>query len=486
MQTQMAVMDLISGKPGMEKAPARAAGKKSGASDSKTFLKTLQDVSREARDTNDPDQPAAGQNTGAAPQDRGGENDPSARSEAETPTDTSAAGPPLAETTAPEAFAPETEPAAVGAVPVGTATPPESETEPTLLIGETATVAADTADTRKSGPASGPPLTADSRAGATPSGTAGRAVAEAAPEAPEGETTAESSAADALNGETDEEAESLKLRSTMAEPEPTAPRSAGTSVDTAPRTWTAGAKTADPSTGPAIRQDAGDAVQGVDVLTRQAPEQAGTVGLETGGALRHTPASVTAMDALAPDPAAPGPESGQGAERVEIPAFTDAVEGAKGGTGPSDTGTPSRSAPPEFLSQIVERATVIHNRGQSEMRMVLKPEFLGQVRMQIITENQHLTVRIVAESHGVREAIENNLGQLKADLADQGLKVDAFDVRTAADSHGQGQKSRAFFAGRNDSGREPLSDADADIIPILARVGMGHIDAAAGRVDYFA
>ena len=61
---------------------------------------------------------------------------------------------------------------------------------------------------------------------------------------------------------------------------------------------------------------------------------------------------------------------------------------------------------------------------------------MGHVRMQVITENHQVTVKILTEFGYVKDMIENNIQQLKADLQQQGLEVDKVDVSVSRDSQG--------------------------------------------------
>ncbi len=90
----------------------------------------------------------------------------------------------------------------------------------------------------------------------------------------------------------------------------------------------------------------------------------------------------------------------------------------------------------QTLDQIVRKAAIHLRNGQHEARIDLKPEFLGHIRMQVISENQQVTVRILAEHGFVKDMIENNIHQLKADLQQQGLEVDKLDVSVSRDADG--------------------------------------------------
>ncbi len=85
----------------------------------------------------------------------------------------------------------------------------------------------------------------------------------------------------------------------------------------------------------------------------------------------------------------------------------------------------------ETLGQIVDKAVFRLRNGQSEVRIDLKPDSLGHVRLQIVTENHQVTLRIMAESHAAKHLIDSGIGQLKADLQAQGLRVDELEVSVA-------------------------------------------------------
>jgi flagellar hook-length control protein FliK len=109
----------------------------------------------------------------------------------------------------------------------------------------------------------------------------------------------------------------------------------------------------------------------------------------------------------------------------------------------------SASAPPESesgqsrlrnptLDQIVHRAAILLRNGQYEARIDLKPDFFGHIRMQVISENQQVTVKILAEHGFVKDMIESNVHQLKADLQQHGLAVDKLEVTVSRDPEDPG------------------------------------------------
>jgi flagellar hook-length control protein FliK len=100
--------------------------------------------------------------------------------------------------------------------------------------------------------------------------------------------------------------------------------------------------------------------------------------------------------------------------------------------------TAQRSLMPQTLNQIVQKAVLSLHNGQHEVQIDLKPDFLGHIRMQIVSEGQQVAIKIVAEFPFVKDMLENNLHQLKAELQNQGLDIDELEVSVAHDSHTQG------------------------------------------------
>ncbi|MBW2608184.1 MAG: flagellar hook-length control protein FliK [Deltaproteobacteria bacterium] len=104
------------------------------------------------------------------------------------------------------------------------------------------------------------------------------------------------------------------------------------------------------------------------------------------------------------------------------------------------------------LNQIVEKAALSLKNGKSQVRIELKPEFLGSVRMKITMENHLVTLRILTELPVVKEMIENNINQLKTDLQSHGLEIDKLDVTVANDSQQRGKGfEKADFLSENEN-----------------------------------
>jgi hypothetical protein len=116
----------------------------------------------------------------------------------------------------------------------------------------------------------------------------------------------------------------------------------------------------------------------------------------------------------------------------------------------------------QTLNQIVQKAVLHLKNGQNEVRMNLKPDFLGQIRMQIITDSQQVTVRIITEFPMVKELIENNVQQLKSDLQNHGLEIDELEVSVSQNPDQQvADRQKASAANGKNS-----SEGDDDAISV--------------------
>ena len=131
---------------------------------------------------------------------------------------------------------------------------------------------------------------------------------------------------------------------------------------------------------------------------------------------------------------------------------------------PKEADAAQRELRTQTMEQIVRRAVIQVRDGQHEARIDLKPDFMGHVRMQVITENQQVTVRILTEFGFVKDMIENSIQQLKADLQQQGLEVDKIDVSVSRDSQGnkhqQGNAEHAKNPQREEKSSEHANDRE--------------------------
>jgi flagellar hook-length control protein FliK len=103
------------------------------------------------------------------------------------------------------------------------------------------------------------------------------------------------------------------------------------------------------------------------------------------------------------------------------------------------------------MDQIVEKATIRSSNDRSEMRIQLKPDNLGDVRMSIVSEKNQLVVNIIADKSETKEILENQIHHLKAELDKQGLTVGKIEVMISAGNDQQDSRGQFFQMFKNNS-----------------------------------
>jgi flagellar hook-length control protein FliK len=106
------------------------------------------------------------------------------------------------------------------------------------------------------------------------------------------------------------------------------------------------------------------------------------------------------------------------------------------------------------IRQISERLQHAIRVGAHEMRITLRPEALGEVRMSIRVEGDVVLARMQVENSRVKEVIENNLKLLKDALEKQNLHVGGFSVDVDT---GEGGSQRQTWREMADAGGIPAS-----------------------------
>lgn len=165
--------------------------------------------------------------------------------------------------------------------------------------------------------------------------------------------------------------------------------------------------------------------------------------------------------------------AGEAAPAAGGAAFVEAAirdKGAAPAAKPAAAGLPLPAEP--VVAQIVERASLTADGG--EMRIELKPEFLGPLKIRVATENHQVALKIVTSQPMVKEMIESQIHLLKNDLGLQGLHIDKVDVsvardfdpydesrregafQSARDNNGNGDRSSPWNRGQGSRGRTPF------------------------------
>lgn len=102
---------------------------------------------------------------------------------------------------------------------------------------------------------------------------------------------------------------------------------------------------------------------------------------------------------------------------------------------PTSTAAPVVS-PEETLEQIIKNVELVSKQASSEMKIQLKPEFLGKMMIQIVVNDGVVTARFTTESQHVKQVLEANMNSLKQTLEANGLRVERTEVNVQLDNGG--------------------------------------------------
>ena len=116
----------------------------------------------------------------------------------------------------------------------------------------------------------------------------------------------------------------------------------------------------------------------------------------------------------------------------------------------------------QVVSQIVERAHLL-GKNQSELMVVLKPEFLGKVNLHAAMVDNQLVATIMAESASVKQMLESQLSSLQTALHEQGLPVAKVEVVQGS------QLSFADLGAGQSSSQQHLESGKSQLPPSLSR-----------------
>ncbi len=93
---------------------------------------------------------------------------------------------------------------------------------------------------------------------------------------------------------------------------------------------------------------------------------------------------------------------------------------------------------------IVKRSSIlIRENGAGEIKLDLKPDNLGQVRIRITMENNHIAGKIFVENSSVKEAFDQNMQQLYRAFKEHGFEDAALNVSVGDQGREQQQRGRS-------------------------------------------
>jgi flagellar hook-length control protein FliK len=96
-------------------------------------------------------------------------------------------------------------------------------------------------------------------------------------------------------------------------------------------------------------------------------------------------------------------------------------------------------------SEILKRAQItLKDANQGEIRLILKPERLGEVRIRLNLSDRHIAGRIIVENSSVREAFQENMEALNRAFRESGYQTAGLEVSVGGrEGSSDRQKERA-------------------------------------------
>lgn len=137
------------------------------------------------------------------------------------------------------------------------------------------------------------------------------------------------------------------------------------------------------------------------------------------------------------------------------------------------------------MNQIVEKAILKTDRSRPEMTIKLKPDVLGNVKMNIMTDKQQVMVRLITDVPAVKEIIESNLGQLRVELQNQGLEIDKFDVLVSQDEQDGNRENSQHLSQNAFKDSRHRNETHHDDAPVESEA-VKEEDLENEGIDYFA
>jgi flagellar hook-length control protein FliK len=149
-----------------------------------------------------------------------------------------------------------------------------------------------------------------------------------------------------------------------------------------------------------------------------------------------------ALQAQTSASAQPAGQQSSSAVNIAVPAGVNPAARASETAGKSEAAPTSQSLPTErVINQVVRAASISVNQGREEIKLLLKPESLGWLKVKVSVEGQSVTARITVENEGVRDLLNANIKDLQQALNNQNLKVNQVVIELNSDAERQTRES---------------------------------------------
>ena len=125
--------------------------------------------------------------------------------------------------------------------------------------------------------------------------------------------------------------------------------------------------------------------------------------------------------------------------------------------------------------QIVKKASfILKDNNQGEIKLILKPEALGRVKIQLNMNENNLVGKIIVENSRVGQIFENNLSDLSKSFEEAGIPSSSIEVSVGDGNKQSGDQNKSF---QNDQPyfSDRLKTLD-EAVPVTGRYGSENRD----------
>ena len=122
--------------------------------------------------------------------------------------------------------------------------------------------------------------------------------------------------------------------------------------------------------------------------------------------------------------------------------------------------------------EIVRQSTVVlKGSGRGEIRMTLRPENLGNLRMRLALDQNRVTGRIIVESSAVKMLLDQNLESLSRSFRESGFDAANFEVTVSGgdqNHHSKNQQREVAYDGTASRNATQKMDETASLVEATA------------------
>ena len=187
-----------------------------------------------------------------------------------------------------------------------------------------------------------------------------------------------------------------------------------------------------------------------------------------------------------------GAQGQSGSEQTKSSLFgqpgdsgADSQEASSGDAGSSKNAAAvsksSETAPSKYISetvyrQIADKMAYQLRNNQHRLQIQLTPPNLGKVNLDLVMKDDHVKASIVTESPVVKQVLEEQADRLRESLAQQGVKLESFEISVSEDYSRQAdaqQEERRGSSTRGSRVKKAGNEASEELKDIPSRTGDG-------------